>query len=146
VKAATCMAENPSAPLPAHMQTWKETMALYRLHKEDDVMSSRTDAADTRNRHADRLRGDPSCCGYRTPAKWTRAIIPQPGAWERRGNERGRGLYLPAGAGHPARERRGVGLCVVRTRMSRKPAPAVETQGLPQASRVSGKWMCGCAR
>jgi hypothetical protein len=30
VKAATRMAENPSATLPAQMQTWKETMALYR--------------------------------------------------------------------------------------------------------------------
>ena len=37
VKAAKRMAENPSATLPAHMQTWKETMALYRLLKEDDV-------------------------------------------------------------------------------------------------------------
>jgi Transposase DNA-binding len=37
VKAAKRMAENPSATLPAQMQTWKETMALYRLLKEDDV-------------------------------------------------------------------------------------------------------------
>ena len=37
MKAAKRMAENPSANLPAHMQTWKETMALYRLLKEDDV-------------------------------------------------------------------------------------------------------------
>jgi hypothetical protein len=28
VKAAKGMAENPSATLPAQMQTWKETMAL----------------------------------------------------------------------------------------------------------------------
>ena len=31
------MAENASASLPAQMQTWKETMALYRLLDEDDV-------------------------------------------------------------------------------------------------------------
>lgn len=37
MKAAKRMAENPSANLPAQMQTWKETMALYRLLKEDDV-------------------------------------------------------------------------------------------------------------
>ena len=37
VKAATRMAENPSATLPAQMQTWKETMALYRLLDEEDV-------------------------------------------------------------------------------------------------------------
>ena len=37
VKAATRMAENPSATLPAQLQTWKETMAVYRLLKEDDV-------------------------------------------------------------------------------------------------------------
>jgi hypothetical protein len=45
VKAATRMAENASASLPAQMQTWKETMALYRLLDEDDVTSSRADAA-----------------------------------------------------------------------------------------------------
>jgi Transposase DNA-binding len=45
VKAATRMAENPSATLPAHMQTWKETMALYRLLDEEDVTEDRADAA-----------------------------------------------------------------------------------------------------
>jgi hypothetical protein len=45
VKVARRMAENASASVPAQMQTWKETMALYRLLKEDDVTSSRTDAA-----------------------------------------------------------------------------------------------------
>jgi hypothetical protein len=37
VKAATRMAYNASASLPAQMQTWKETIALYRLLDEDDV-------------------------------------------------------------------------------------------------------------
>ena len=37
VKAAKRLAENLSANVPAHMRTWKETMALYRLLKEDDV-------------------------------------------------------------------------------------------------------------
>jgi hypothetical protein len=37
VKVARRMAENASASLPAQMQTWKETMALYRLLKEEDV-------------------------------------------------------------------------------------------------------------
>jgi hypothetical protein len=45
VKAATRMAENASASRPSQMQTWKETMALYRLLDEDDVTSSRADAA-----------------------------------------------------------------------------------------------------
>jgi hypothetical protein len=45
VKAAKRMAENASASLPAHMQTWKETMAVSRLLDEEDVTSSRTDAA-----------------------------------------------------------------------------------------------------
>jgi hypothetical protein len=31
------MAENASASLPAKMQTWKETIALYRLLDEEDV-------------------------------------------------------------------------------------------------------------
>lgn len=37
VKAAARMAENPAASLPAQLQTWKETMALYRLLDEKDV-------------------------------------------------------------------------------------------------------------
>jgi len=31
VKAATRLAENPLGSLPAQMQSWKETKALYRL-------------------------------------------------------------------------------------------------------------------
>src|SRR5215472_11426265 len=37
VKAATNLAENPLGSLPAQMQSWKETKALYRLLDEPDV-------------------------------------------------------------------------------------------------------------
>src|SRR5215471_14885044 len=37
VKAATRIAENASASLPAQMHTWKEVIALYRLLDEPDV-------------------------------------------------------------------------------------------------------------
>src|SRR6266851_2061241 len=37
VQAATRMAENPLGLLPAQMQTWRETKALYRLLDEPDV-------------------------------------------------------------------------------------------------------------
>jgi hypothetical protein len=37
VKIARRMAENPSASLPAQMQTWKDVIALYRLLDEADV-------------------------------------------------------------------------------------------------------------
>jgi hypothetical protein len=37
VKAATNLAENPLGSLPAQMQTWKETKALYRLLDEPNV-------------------------------------------------------------------------------------------------------------
>jgi hypothetical protein len=37
VKAASKLAENPLGTLPAQMQTWKETKALYRLLDEPDV-------------------------------------------------------------------------------------------------------------
>ena len=37
VKAATRMARDASASLPARMQTWKETIALYRLLDEENV-------------------------------------------------------------------------------------------------------------
>jgi hypothetical protein len=37
VQAASKLAENPEESLPAHMQTWKESKALYRLLDEPDV-------------------------------------------------------------------------------------------------------------
>jgi len=37
VQAASKLAENPLGTLPAHMHTWKETKALYRLLDEPDV-------------------------------------------------------------------------------------------------------------
>src|SRR5438034_5036878 len=37
VQAATRMAANPLGSLPAQMQTWRETKALYRLLEEPDV-------------------------------------------------------------------------------------------------------------
>jgi Transposase DNA-binding len=37
VQAATRMAANPLGSLPAHMQTWRETKALYRLLDEPEV-------------------------------------------------------------------------------------------------------------
>ena len=37
VQAASNLAENPLGSLPAQMQTWKETKALYRLLDEPDV-------------------------------------------------------------------------------------------------------------
>ena len=37
VQAASSMAANPLGSLPAHMQGWKETKAMYRLLDEPDV-------------------------------------------------------------------------------------------------------------
>jgi hypothetical protein len=37
VQAASNLAENPLGSLPAHMHTWKETKAVYRLLDEPDV-------------------------------------------------------------------------------------------------------------
>ena len=37
VQTASKLAENPLDSLPAHMQTWKETKAVYRLLGEPDV-------------------------------------------------------------------------------------------------------------
>jgi Transposase DNA-binding len=44
VQAATHLAENPLGSLPAQMQTWKETKALYRLLDEPDGTKARLDA------------------------------------------------------------------------------------------------------
>ena len=40
VKAATNLAANPLGSLPAQMQTWKGTKALYRLLEEPGVTSA----------------------------------------------------------------------------------------------------------
>ena len=37
VQAATNLAENPLGSLPAHMHTWKETKALYRLRGQSQM-------------------------------------------------------------------------------------------------------------
>jgi Transposase DNA-binding len=37
VQAATSMAANPLGSLPAHMQGWKETKALYRLRRSNQM-------------------------------------------------------------------------------------------------------------
>ncbi|HEU5226681.1 MAG TPA: transposase DNA-binding-containing protein [Ktedonobacteraceae bacterium] len=37
IKAASHLAKNPLGSLPAHMHTWKETKALYRLRDEPEV-------------------------------------------------------------------------------------------------------------
>ena len=37
VKAATNLAENPLGSLPAHMHTWKEIKALYRLRGQSQM-------------------------------------------------------------------------------------------------------------
>jgi len=45
VTAACSLAENPLGSLPAHMQSWKETKALYRLLGEPDVTEARSDSS-----------------------------------------------------------------------------------------------------
>ncbi len=145
VKAAKRMAENPSATLPAQMQTWKETMALYRLLKEDDVTFEALMQPHWQQTR-EQIETRPVVLLVQDTTEVDLSHHPKTKGLGQVGNERGRGLYLPAGAGRPATQRRGVGLCDARTRMSRKPAPIGETRSLPTATRVNGKRMCGCAR
>ena len=110
VKAATRMVENPSATLPAHMQTWKETMGLYRLLDEDDVTFEALmqphwqQTREQIQRRAVVLR-------VLDTTEVDLSHHPKTKGLGQVGNERGQGLYLPAGAGHVVGERRGGGLC-----------------------------------
>jgi transposase-like protein len=142
VKAAKRMAENPSATLPAQMRTRKETMAVYRLLKDDEVTFEalmQPHWQQTREQIATRL----VVLRVLDTTEVDLSHYPKTKGLGQVGNERGRGLYLPASADRPATQRRGVGLCDARTRMSRTPAPRGETRGKRRQrnERETDVWM-----
>jgi len=93
VKAAKRMAENPSATLPAQMQTWKETMALYRLLKEDDVTFEALMQPHWQQTR-EQIETRPVVLLVQDTTEVDLSHHPKTKGLGQVGNERGRGLYL----------------------------------------------------
>ena len=104
VQAATNLAENPLGSLPAQMRTWKETKALYRLLDEPDV----TFAA-LMQPHLQQTREQATSAPVVLMVQDTtdidlRASSTSIGGVGHIGKERGRGFFVPAGAGRRTTE------------------------------------------
>ncbi len=93
VKAATRMAENASASLPAQMQTWKETMALYRLLDEDDVTFEALMQPHWQQTR-EQIERRPLVLLVQDTSEVDLSHHPKTKGLGQVGNERGRGLYL----------------------------------------------------
>lgn len=93
VKAATHMAENASASLPAQMQTWKDLIALYRLLDEPDVTFEalmQPHWQETRQQ----IKALPLVLLVQDTTEIDLSHHPKTRGLGQVGNERGRGLYL----------------------------------------------------
>ncbi len=141
VKAAKRMAENPSATLPAQMQTWKETMAVYRLLKEDDVTF---EALMQPHWHQTReqIETRPVMLLVQDTTEVDLSHHPKTRGLGQVGNERGRGLYLQTVLAVLPETGEVLG-CAMQEPFVRTPAPAGETrsQRRHRSDRETDVWM-----
>src|SRR5438128_6499315 len=140
-QAASKLAENPLGSLPAQMQTWKETKALYRLLDEPDVT-----CAALMQPHFQETREHANACPVVLLVQDTTDIDVS----HRRkisgvghiGNERGRGFFVQTVlAVRP--ETRELLLCMAQEPLVRIPAPEGEQryQRRKREERESDVWM-----
>src|SRR5438270_12741570 len=139
VKAASKLAENPLGSLPAQMQTWKESKALYRLLDEPDV----TFAA-LMQPHLQQTREQALCSAVVLLVQDTTDIdlshrhkISGVGQI---GNERGRGFFVQTVLAVLPQSREVLG-SMAQEPFVRIPAPEGEQR---HQRRVSGKARNGC--
>jgi hypothetical protein len=140
VKVATRMAENASASLPAQMQTWKETMALYRLLNEDDVTF---EALMQPHWQQTREQIEPSLVLLiQDTTEVDLSHHPKTKGLGQVGNERGRGLYLQTVLAVLPESGEVLG-CAMQEPFVRIPAPAAETRSKrrQRAERETDVWM-----
>lgn len=144
VQAATHLAENPLGSLPAQMQTWKETKALYRLLEEPDV----TFAA-LMQPHLQQTREQATSSPVVLLVQDTTAIdlshrhtISGVGQI---GNERGRGFFAAHRTGRAPWVPRGARVYGSGTLCPHSGAPR-ENDEINAASETNAKPTCGCAR
>ena len=141
VKAATRMAENASASLPAQMQTWKEAMALYRLLDEEDVTFEalmQPHWQQTREQSESR----PLVLLVQDTTEVDLSHHPKTKGLGQVGNERGRGLYLQTVLAVLPQSGEVLG-CAMQEPFVRTPAPAAETRSKrrQRTERETDVWM-----
>jgi hypothetical protein len=141
VKVARRMAENVSASLPAQMQTWKETIALYRLLNEDDVTF---EALMQPHWHQTReqIEARPLVLLVQDTTEVDFSHHPKTKGLGQVGNERGRGLYLQTVLA-VLPERGEVLGCAMQEPFVRSPAPQGETRSKrrQRTERETDVWM-----
>ncbi len=141
VKAAKRMAENPSATLPAQMQTWKETMALYRLLKEDDVTFEALMQPHWQQTR-EQIETRPVVLLVQDTTEVDLSHHPKTKGLGQVGNERGRGLYLQTVLAVLPHSGEVLG-CAMQEPFVRKPAPIGETRSKrrQRSERETDVWM-----
>lgn len=141
VQAASKLAENPLDSLPAQMQTWKETKALYRLLDEPDVT-----CAALMQPHLQQTREQANCAPVVLLVQDTTAIdlshrhkISGVGQI---GNERGRGFFVQTVLAVRPQTREVLG-CMAQEPFVRIPAPEGEQryQRRKREERESDVWI-----
>jgi hypothetical protein len=141
VKAATRMAANTSACLPAQMQTWKETIALYRLLDEKDVTFEALMQPHWQKTRQ-QLETSPIVLLVQDTTEVDLSHHPKTTGLGQVGNERGRGLYLQTVLAVLPENGEVLG-CAMQEPFVRKPAPAGETrsQRRQRSERETDVWM-----
>ncbi len=141
VKVAARMAHNASASLPAQMQTWKETIALYRLLDEEDVTFEalmQPHWQQTRQQ----LETRPLVLLVQDTTEVDLSHHPKTKGLGQVGNERGRGLYLQTVLAILPEHGEVLG-CAMQEPFVRTPAPVGETrsQRRQRSERETDVWM-----
>jgi len=141
VKAVTRMAQNASGSLPAQMQTWKETLALYRLLDEEDVTFEALMQPHWHQTRA-QLESRPLVLLVQDTSEVDLSHHPKTKGLGQVGNERGRGLYLQTVLAILPESGEVVG-CAIQEPFVRTPAPRGETrsQRRHRSDRETDVWM-----
>lgn len=141
VKVAARLAANPAASLPTQMQTWKESLALYRLLDEEEVTFEAL-----MQPHWEQTRRQIETHSVVLLVQDTTDIDlthhPKMQGLGQIGNERGRGLYLQTVLAVAPESSEVLG-CAMQEPFVRTPAPARETrsQRRQRTERETDVWM-----
>lgn len=141
VKVARRMAEDASASLPAQMQSWKETMALYRLLKEEDVTFEALMEPHWQQTRQ-QIESRPLVLLVQDTTEVDLSHHPKTKGLGQVGNERGRGLYLQSVLAILPQSGEVLG-CAMQEPFVRTPAPVGETRSKrrQRLQRETDVWM-----
>jgi hypothetical protein len=141
VKVAKRMAENVSASLPVQMQSWKETIALYRLLNENDVTFEALMQPHVEQTH-EQIEIHPVVLLVQDTTEVDLSHHPKTKGVGQVGNERGRGLYLQTALAVLPEQGEVLG-CAMQEPFVRTPAPRGETRSKrrQRSERETDVWM-----